>query len=240
MAFNLFKDNQVEKQLEKYTVTTEIVREDGADGELEKTIVMDPQADGFNQTRSSTAEPSFVLEEDEALEDDDDEYEYITPHYLRNAIVVVLLFMVIGIVATFFLTRDQLSAAARTRYLEQGYMLTNDANAGPNDITKGLTAYVKGKLITGTYEDLNTYGATAGPEDILEGYTAYVKGRKITGTIPIYSGSNALTPGVDDIVISEGVYINSAITVLGDSSLTPANIKSGVQIWRVTGVYTGE
>ena len=122
----------------------------------------------------------------------------------------------------------------RQAYLANGYILTNDATASPADIREGKTAYVHGKLVEGTYIDIDTSNATATAADILEGYTAYVNGEKIT-----YNGATQITPGVKDIVIKKGVYIGKMLNIAGDSDLQSFNILSGVEIFGVTGSYTG-
>ena len=47
------------------------------------------------------------------------------------------------------------------------------------------------------------------------------------------------TPGTSDQSIASGQYLNGTQTIKGDSNLTAANIKSGVNIFGVTGTYAG-
>ena len=175
--------------------------------------------------------------DDEEYEDEDDEYEYVTPHYGLNAFMLTLLFAVIGAVTVFVLMHQSMAAEIRQIYLDQGYMLTKDAFATSNDIAEGKTAYVNGKLVTGTYVDINTSTATATAGDILRGYTAYVNGVKITGNIPTFPLSAYYIPSTKDITIPKGYYIADDIIIQGDSNLLAKNIKKGVTIFKVAGSY---
>lgn len=92
-------------------------------------------------------------------------------------------------------------------------------------------------LETGT----DTYDADAKPEDIRLGKTAYVRGRLITGTIPDTNNMEpVIVPTTKTItVVNRGYYTTSLVSVLGAPALLPENIKKGVEIFRVTGTYTG-
>ena len=48
-----------------------------------------------------------------------------------------------------------------------------------------------------------------------------------------------ITPGTSDQTIAAGTYLTGAQTIAGDADLVAGNIKSGVQIFGVTGTYTG-
>lgn len=99
--------------------------------------------------------------------------------------------------------------ANRIRALETG-IDTYDANARPIDILAGKTAYVKGKLVTGTIPSIEK------PTDAV------------------------ITPGTESkTVINAGYYSQYAITVLGDINLKPENIRKGATIFKVAGTYTG-
>lgn len=98
--------------------------------------------------------------------------------------------------------------ANRIRALETGTD-TYDANASAGDILLGKTAYVRGKLITGTIP-------------------------KVTASeTMITPGTSVKT------VINAGYYSPYAIFVVGDANLKPENIKKGETIFKVTGTYTG-
>lgn len=49
-----------------------------------------------------------------------------------------------------------------------------------------------------------------------------------------------ITPGTSDQTIASGTYLTGTQTISGDSDLAAANIKSGVQIFNVTGTYTSD
>ena len=176
----------------------------------------------------------YDLDEDDE-EDDDEEYEYVTPHYGLRAIVLTVVFILIGAAATFFLVRDPMAEAIRQMYLDQGYITTEGAFATAEDIALGKTAYVGGKLITGTYVELDTSNATATAGDIMAGYTAYVNGQKVTGTIQSFTPEGSYVPGTKNIVIPKGYYLNGNVVVSGDENFSAGIIKKGVTIFGVTG-----
>lgn len=86
---------------------------------------------------------------------------------------------------------------------------------------------------------LDTSDATAAAADILKDKTAYVNGQKVTGTITSVN-AQIITPTTTDQTVNGNVFLAGAITVAGDTNLLAENIKSGVTIFGVTGIYTGE
>lgn len=78
--------------------------------------------------------------------------------------------------------------------------------------------------------------ATAAASQILAPYTAYVASGKVTGTMPS-QGAQTITPGTTNQTIQSGRYLSGTQTILGDAQLIPENIKDGVNIFGVTGVY---
>lgn len=49
-----------------------------------------------------------------------------------------------------------------------------------------------------------------------------------------------ITPGITNQTIASGTYLTGTQTIVGDADLTAANIKTGVQIFGVTGSYTSD
>lgn len=52
-------------------------------------------------------------------------------------------------------------------------------------------------------------------------------------------GTRTITPTTSNQTIASGTYITGTQTIVGDTDLVAANIKSGVQIFGVTGSYSG-
>ena len=220
------KKNQVEEDdyLDLMDTTEETVT-DYTVSDTDATISIDSLED---VTRTETAEY------DEEL-DDDEEYEYVTPHYTLNAVLLTLAAILIGAAATFFLVREPMYESIKNVYLEQGYIKTEGAFAIPEDIAAGKTAYVNGQMIIGTYVELDTSNATATPGDILKGYTAYVNGAKIEGTIASFTPDDSYIPGTKDTVVPKGYYLNGDIVVAGEVNFTANNIRKGATIFGVAG-----
>lgn len=59
-------------------------------------------------------------------------------------------------------------------------------------------------------------------------------GNPLTGTMPSLT-AQTITPGVSDQIIAAGRYLSGEVTVAGDSNLVASNIKSGVNIFGVSG-----
>lgn len=79
----------------------------------------------------------------------------------------------------------------------------------------------------------------AGAGQILNGYQAIgADGSIITGTIPS-RGAQTITPGTAAQQIPAGRYLSGAQTIAGDADLIPGNIRSGVNIFGVSGTYSG-
>lgn len=49
-----------------------------------------------------------------------------------------------------------------------------------------------------------------------------------------------ITPGTTNQIIASGTYLTGTQTIIGDADLTAVNIKTGVQIFGVTGSYTSD
>ena len=110
-------------------------------------------------------------------------------------------------------------------------------------ITSGEVTYNKNGLeenLTETldtlYRELNEYktGGSVTASEMLEGSSGYSKGVLVNGSIK-RKGATTYTPGVNDITISKGQYLNENQVIKGDSNLKPENIKSGVSIFGING-----
>lgn len=79
----------------------------------------------------------------------------------------------------------------------------------------------------------------AGAGQILSGYEAIgADGEVITGSIPS-QGAQTITPGTAAQQIPAGRYLSGAQTIAGDADLIPGNIRSGANIFGVSGSYEG-
>nr|DAM46621.1 MAG TPA: tail protein [Caudoviricetes sp.] len=129
-------------------------------------------------------------------------------------------------------TENQTIAA--NQYLTGAQTIEGDGNLSAGNIKKGVSIFgVSGTLETGS-TGTDTSDATATAGDILYGETAYVRGEKVTGTIKSVSAAT-ITPGTENQTIASGQYLAGAQTIMGDSSLIPANIKKGISIFGVGG-----
>ena len=109
--------------------------------------------------------------------------------------------------------------------------------------SRGITHYIDWIAaydITGIDFDHMTFGAkaTATTSDVLSGKTFYKDGVCYTGTMATKSAAT-YTPSTSNQTISSGYYLTGTQTIKGDSNLVASNIKSGVDIFGVTGSYSG-
>ncbi len=74
--------------------------------------------------------------------------------------------------------------------------------------------------------------------DLLSGKTASVDAGDIVGTMP-NRGAVTITPSTADQVIADG-YHNGTGKVIGDSDLTPSNIREGINIFNIIGTLKPE
>lgn len=89
--------------------------------------------------------------------------------------------------------------------------------------------------ISGSY----TSDGNIGAGDVRKNKIAYSKGTRFTGTMAEQGGST-VTPGTaNKTAVASGRYVTGNIIVAGDADLKAANIKKGVNIFGVTGTWSG-
>lgn len=134
-----------------------------------------------------------------------------------------------------------ISAKATEVTIAQGYhsgsgkvkiSATEQAKIITDNIKKDIT--ILG--VSGKSSVVDTADANAVAGDILSGKTGYVNGSKITGNIAS-KGAATYTPGTTDQTITAGQYLSGAQTISGDADLVAGNIKTGVEIFGVTGTF---
>ena len=75
--------------------------------------------------------------------------------------------------------------------------------------------------------------------DVVSGKTfTSADGLKIAGAVPSKDAAS-YTPGTEDQIIASGTYLTGAQTVKGDANLIAGNIKKGVSIFGVAGIFEG-
>lgn len=95
--------------------------------------------------------------------------------------------------------------------------------------------------VTGTF----TNDSNAIASDILLGKTAYVSGQKIVGNIPTKTGTITIdSPSVSDNnlvtpTLLDGYYNNAKLS-FPKGNLLPANLKTGINLYGVTGTFTND
>jgi len=163
------------------------------------------------------------------------ENEIVQRNYVGPIVLICALCFIISLVVTFFVTNQSLVKEKRQALIDEGYISTKYTTATSDDVKEGKTIYVNGKLITGTYVDVNHEVSNVKAEDMLEGYSGYSNEVLVKGNIPIYKGDVYIIPSTQDYIISKGQYLSSFITVVGDVDLIGENIKEGISIFGIEG-----
>ena len=123
--------------------------------------------------------------------------------------------------------------------------LTNDTVTA-SDVKEGVSFHLpSGEIGTGTNTfDSDTSADTATQAEVLSGQTFHARGGALTGTMPNNGAVSALIVTLNgEYTVPQGYHDGSGkVRVSPDEAakLIPANIKSGVEILGVTGVYGGE
>lgn len=86
--------------------------------------------------------------------------------------------------------------------------------------------------------ELDEYDIPIAASSVLNGRTGFVNGARVDGSISSKSAAT-YTPGTANQTIAAGQYLSGAQTILGDADLVAENIKDGVEIFGVTGSYSG-
>jgi uncharacterized protein YjdB len=117
-------------------------------------------------------------------------------------------------------------------------------------LLKGVTAHDKnGDQITGIYEagssgGADTSDATATASNILEEKTAYIASGKVTGTMQNRGATaGTISRKTEAYIIPEGYHNGDGSVTIAEAErdkLIPENIKDGVSILGVSGIYTGD
>nr|DAV11603.1 MAG TPA: tail protein [Caudoviricetes sp.] len=130
-------------------------------------------------------------------------------------------------------TKNQIINAGQ--YLSGNQTIEGDENLIAANIKNGVNIFG----ITGTHAGASELTeATVTNEDIKSGKIAYGNnGEKIIGSMYTVDTETIITPSIKDQILKAGFY--NGITVQGDTNLVPANIKNGVNIFGITGVYEG-
>lgn len=112
----------------------------------------------------------------------------------------------------------------------------DDPDFVESNIKAGVTIFGVTGNYSGSGTDTSDANATAG--DIRTGKTAYVQGVKVTGSL-LEKSAQTYTPGTVDQTIAAGRILTGVQTIKGDADLVASNIKNGVNIFGVTGSYSG-
>lgn len=130
-------------------------------------------------------------------------------------------------------TEDQVISSGQ--YLSGNQTIKGDTNLIASNIKNGVNIFGVTGIHSGTSELTE---ATVTNGDIKSGKIAYGNnGEKIIGSMYTVDTEIIITPSIKDQILKAGFY--NGITIQGDTNLVPANIKKGINIFGITGVYEG-
>ena len=130
-------------------------------------------------------------------------------------------------------TEDQIISSGQ--YLSGVQTVLGDSNLLPENIKTDVTIFGVTGIHAGADELTE---ATATETDIKSGKIAYINGgEKVTGNVYTVENETSVTPGLKDQFLQSGFY--NGISIPGDTELVPGNIKKGVEIFGITGIYEG-
>lgn len=117
---------------------------------------------------------------------------------------------------------------------------TRDGTATAAQVLTGYWGYVKDAKVTGNMPNRGAASSTLavnGSYTIANGF--HNGSGKITQSLTTQGGST-VTPGTaNKLAIATGRWVTGDVWCAGDADLIPGNIKSGVNIFGVTGTFTG-
>ncbi len=131
---------------------------------------------------------------------------------------------VTGTIATRTLSSTTTSFSAG--YYEAGNLTTIDADLTTDNIRSGATLFG----VAGNSNVVDTSSGDAVAGEMLAGKKAWVDGGEVTGTL----ATQTLSPTTSSV--SAGYYEATDLTTI-DTDLTAGNIKSGAQLFGVSGTY---
>ena len=130
-------------------------------------------------------------------------------------------------------TEDQIISSGQ--YLSGVQTVLGDSNLLPENIKTDVTIFG----VTGIHAGVSELTeATVTNGDIKSGKIAYGNnGEKIIGNAFTLNVESSITPDVKDHYLKPGFY--NGISIPGDTELVPGNIRKGVEIFGITGIYEG-
>ena len=153
-------------------------------------------------------------------------------------------------------TSDATAAAADIAADKTAYIATGKTSGsatvrtGSDLVASGETVMVPAGIYRASVSKSVTTATQATPSVSVNGSglvtatasqsAGYVAAGTKSGTLQLSAkGAETFIPGTTDQEIPAGKYTTGKQTIKGDSKLVPGNIKSGVQIFGVTGTYGG-